>query len=260
MSHPQDKDCKMDFSSIPAVILAGGLGTRLRNVVFDRPKALAVVCGKPFLTYILDQLICVGITEVVLCTGYLGEMVESTFGEHYGPLHILYSQEPSLLGTAGALRHALPKIHSETLLVINGDSYCDTDYPTFLNWHMHKKTQASIVLTEVDDTSRYGRVIFDKDGRVLHFGEKENHQGSGWINAGIYLIARILLENLPQNTPLSLERDVFPSWIGSILNCWCSSGVLLDIGTPESYAFAEDFFAHAKQSVIQDLTGNSSHK
>ena len=109
---------------VTAAILAGGLGTRLRSVVKDRPKVLAEIRGVPFLTYLLDQLAAAGVRDVVLCTGYMGEQVRSAFGDSYGGMCLSYSQESSPLGTAGALRLALPLFKSSSVLVMNGDSFC----------------------------------------------------------------------------------------------------------------------------------------
>ena len=116
-----------DFSDVTAVILAGGLGTRLRSVIADRPKVLAEVRGRPFLAYLLDQLIVAGSRSVVLCTGYCGEQILRTFGERYGPLRLSYSQERTPLGTAGALRAGLGQFGSDSVLALNGDSYCSLD-------------------------------------------------------------------------------------------------------------------------------------
>jgi D-glycero-alpha-D-manno-heptose 1-phosphate guanylyltransferase len=111
-------------SEVTAAVLAGGLGTRLRSVVDDRPKVLAQVHARPFLMFLLDQLAAADFRSVVLCTGYLGEQIQRTFGETYKCLRILYSQEPKPLGTGGALRFALPQITSDPVLVLNGDSFC----------------------------------------------------------------------------------------------------------------------------------------
>src|SRR5690242_7501679 len=125
-------------SVITAAILAGGLGSRLRPVLVDRPKVLAPVAGEPFLTRLFNQLSAAGIRKVVLCTGYLAEQIKGTFDEHYGSLRIHYSQEAHPLGTAGSLRLALSLMDSDPVLVLNGDSYCSVDLTSFLEWHTRK--------------------------------------------------------------------------------------------------------------------------
>ena len=111
----------MELSSVSVALLAGGLGTRLRSVVADRPKVLAEIRSQPFLTYLLDQVAAAGCRSVVLCTGYLGDQIESTFGKSYGPLRLIYSREQEPLGTAGALRFAITRFESDPVLVMNGD-------------------------------------------------------------------------------------------------------------------------------------------
>jgi D-glycero-alpha-D-manno-heptose 1-phosphate guanylyltransferase len=236
-------DRMADLRDCTAAILAGGLGTRLRSVVADRPKVLAEVRGCPFLTYLLEQLMAAGVREVVLCTGYLGEQVRETFDNAYGSLNLTYSQELSSLGTAGALRLALPHLQSDSILVMNGDSFCEANLGNFWAWHRQQEAEATLLLTQVPDTRRYGRVQIDTDGQLLSFEEKGNSHGAGWINAGIYLIKRQLLLTIPEHQAVSLEREVFPQWIGRGLYGYCSEGKFLDIGTPESYAIAERFFA-----------------
>ncbi|NLC72084.1 MAG: NTP transferase domain-containing protein, partial [Desulfuromonadaceae bacterium] len=182
------------MNQLIVAILAGGLGTRLRSVVSDRPKVLAEIGGKPFLAYLLDHLSSFGFGTVVLCTGYLGEQIAQRFGKRYGEMELFYSQESSPLGTAGALRLALPLLKSESALVVNGDSFCDADLRGFWEWHREREADASMLLVEVPDTRRYGRVSVDNKGRVIRFEEKNEEGAPGWINAGIYLIRRRLLE------------------------------------------------------------------
>jgi NDP-sugar pyrophosphorylase family protein len=183
------------------------------------------------------------VNVVVLCTGYLGEQVRAAFGDCYGSLHLLYSQEASPLGTAGALRLALPLFDSDPVLVMNGDSFCDADLERFWEWHCARSADATLLLAEVPDTTRYGCVYVNNTGVVLGFEEKNHKGGPGWINAGVYLLTRRLLETIPENGAVSLERDMFPAWIGRRLCGYQSRGRFLDIGIPEAYAFADEFFS-----------------
>lgn len=254
------------MTEITGAILAGGLGTRLRSVVSDRPKVLALVRGKPFLAYLLDQLGEAGIRRVVLLTGYKGEQIEETFGNQYGGISLEYSAETEPLGTAGALRLALPKLFPEpagTVLMLNGDSFCAADMTGFRAFHEQFHTNpkrergsdlspslalrvsvASLVLTRVPDTSRFGKVEVTPDDRVERFVEKQEAGGAGWINAGIYLIPQNLVEQIPAGRAVSIEREMFPAWSQSgKLRGFRGHGEFLDIGTPESYRAAEEFFA-----------------
>ncbi len=157
---------------LTVVILAGGLGTRLRSVVTDRPKPLAEVDGRPFVTYLLDQVAVAGLQRIVLCTGYRGEQVAATLKTRYNDLSLYYSQEIQPLGTAGALRLALPFLTSETILVMNGDSICECDLAAFWKWHTSHQSVISLMLTQVSDISRYGQVELDDHHAVIQFTEK----------------------------------------------------------------------------------------
>lgn len=242
-SRSEEFTAVQDLANTTAAILVGGLGTRLRSVVADRPKVLAEVRGRPFLVYLLDQLAGVGIRYVVLCTGYLGEEVRTAFGDSYGSLRLVYSQEPSPLGTAGALRLALPLFKSDSVLVMNGDSFCSVDLRAFWTWHCVRDADATLLLTRMPNTRRYGQVYVDDNGRVLGFDEKSDKCRPGWINAGTYLIKQDLLRPIPTGRSVSIEKEMFPSWIDRGLYGYRSEGRFLDIGTPEAYTAAEQFFS-----------------
>lgn len=227
-----------------ALILVGGLGTRLRSVVSDRPKPLAAVAGRPFVCRILDQVAEAGLKEVVLCTGHLGEHVREALGTRHGPLALRYSQETTPLGTAGALRLAEPLAEGHTVLALNGDSYFGLPLEAYLDWHWRLGLDRSLVIRRVEDGSRYGRVEADDQGRVTSFREKSEGPGPCWINAGLYLIDRTALRSLPPDRALSLEREILPGWLGR-LRAFRADGPFLDIGTPESLASAEGFFRDA---------------
>ena len=227
---------------ITAAILAGGLGTRLRSVVADRPKVLAPVAGRRFLAYLLDQLADAGFERAVICTGYLGEQVSEAFGEHWRKLRLHYSQETEPLGTAGALRLALDAIDTDQVLVLNGDSFCDVDLTGMAEFHRMRQARATIALADVPDISRYGAVQLGVAGAVGGFTEKGS-VGPGLINAGVYLLERRLIESVPSGSFVSIERDCFPDWVGKGLFGFHGGNRFLDIGTPESFASAQVFFA-----------------
>ena len=231
------------FHDVSAAVLAGGLGTRLRAVVPDCPKVLAPVAGRPFLTHLLDRLVRSGVREVVLLTGHAAEQVRAALGDEYAGMRLAYSVEPAPLGTAGAVRHALPHFRTETVLLLNGDSYCDVDLRAFRRFHAKKEVGASLVLTPVRDASRFGQVEAADDGRVIRFAEKGPSAAAGWINAGMYLLPRTLLESLDPMQPASLERGLFPAWAAAgRIRGFRAVGRFIDIGTPQSYAEAEAFF------------------
>jgi len=229
-----------DLSALTVAILVGGLGTRLRSIVPDRPKVLAPVRQKPFLAYLLDQLANCGASHVVLCCGYLGGQVRESFGETYRHLQLVYSQEETPLGTAGALRKAVPEFQSDLILVMNGDSYCQADLLSFYHWHDQNSARASLLLVKVSDTSSYGRVELGIENRVGYFEEKNVSSAAGWINAGIYLIQKELLLSVSSDRAVSLEKDMLPIWAEQgFLYGFKSEALFIDIGTPGSYQLAE---------------------
>lgn len=235
------------WADVTAVILAGGVGSRLQSVVSDRPKGLAEVAGRPFLSFLLDQLVAAGARRVVLSTGHLAEQVEAAFGPTWRGMQVGYSREATPLGTGGGLRLTVAHATTSTLLVMNGDSFCGVDLTAFLRDHAAHGRPPEIVLAHQPDTSRFGRVEQAADGRIVAFHEKRAGSGSGWINAGIYAVDRGLVAALPADRPVSLEREVFPAWIAHGLRGFPCHGAFLDIGTPESYAEAADFFAQVAQ-------------
>jgi NDP-sugar pyrophosphorylase family protein len=231
-----------DLSQITAVILAGGRGVRLRPIVCDRPKVLADVLKRPFITYLLDQIVSAKAHRAVLCTGYMADIIQERLGQAYRSLTLSYSKEVKPLGTGGAVREALPLIQSDPFLIMNGDSYVNLDLNEYLRWFARKKRRASILVTKVADTSRYGSVSLDEDQRVVAFQEKTADGGSGWINAGIYIAKKDAILAIPENTPYSLEKEFLPDLIDKGLYAYKAEGQFIDIGTPKSYALADQFF------------------
>lgn len=234
------------LENVSAAILAGGLGTRLRAVVADRPKVLAPVAGKPYLAHLLAQLNRAGIRETTLLVGYAADQVQETFGLGFDGMKLNYSVESEPLGTGGALRLALPFLREETVLLLNGDSYCDVDLPALATAHRTHSGFATLTLAEVADGSRFGRVQSNADCCIERFEEKGGSASPGWINAGVYLFDREWVSRIEPGRAVSLEREVLPAWIatGRVYG-FPGSRRFLDIGTPESYAEAEAFFGSA---------------
>jgi NDP-sugar pyrophosphorylase family protein len=227
---------------IPAMILVGGLGTRLRAVLPDHQKVVAPVGGRPFVFRLLDQLANAQVTRVILCTGYKAEQVVGLVGDRYRSLRISYSSEAAPLGTAGALRHALSLVDSDTVLAMNGDSFCEADLAAMWESHQRHKANATLAVIETSETRASGRVTFDGNDAITNFVEKNSVPSAGWINAGIYLLQRQVLESISPGRAVSIEREVFPAWIGRGLYAYRSAGKFLDIGTPEAYTMAQQAF------------------
>jgi D-glycero-alpha-D-manno-heptose 1-phosphate guanylyltransferase len=243
----------MEIRHVPiiAAILAGGLGTRLRPVLDDSPKVLAPVAQRPFITYLLDQLVAAGIRKTILLTGYQAAQVRETLGSRYGNMTLSYSQEAKPLGTGGALRQALPKLDTGSLLLMNGDSFCEVDLPLLIREHRRREADLSLTLAHVPDAGRFGQVRMNDDGKLIHFGEKQSGTGPGWINAGIYVMERSLVQEIAPDRYQSLENDLFPRWIECRRSVgFPCTGRFLDIGTPASYASADAFFGMADSRFL----------
>lgn len=219
-----------------AIVLAGGRGTRLAHVVPDLPKPMAPIAGKPFLAYLLRSLKIAGFTRVVLSTGYRAAAISSYFGNNFDTLELAYCEETSPLGTGGGIRAAMRIAKEDAVFVVNGDTFVDVDYATMLREHGSDKL--AVALIPVPDVARYGAVEV-ADRRVSAFREK-GHSGSGYINAGVYLMQRGLLEDLGLPEVFSFEQDVLMSHLNSLRPAaFAAAGYFIDIGIPEDYARAQ---------------------
>jgi D-glycero-alpha-D-manno-heptose 1-phosphate guanylyltransferase len=225
----------------PAVLLAGGFGTRLRSAVPDLPKPLAPVRGRPFLSYLLDQLEEAGWTRAILCLHYKSEQIMQALGDRHGSMQLEYSVETEPLGTGGAARLALPLVKASRFLLVNADSFCAAPLGEFAAFHRAHGKPASIVSVRVPDASRYGRLELAAEGRVSAFMEKNASSGAGPINAGIYIFETALADSIPTARAVSLEKEMFPAWLPLGLMAWETSASFIDIGTPESYAQVESY-------------------
>jgi D-glycero-alpha-D-manno-heptose 1-phosphate guanylyltransferase len=225
---------------LDAIILAGGKGTRLASVVSDRPKPMAEVAGRPFLEWLLAELRSQGVQRAVLSIGHLGNSIIEHFGDGaaFG-LEIVYAREEQPLGTGGAIRAALAQARGSRVLAMNGDSYCRFDVSTLLRAHIAAQARATVAVTHVADAGRYGAVQRDPGGAVRAFREKDPSAGGGWINAGIYVLERALLEPLVPGEAYSIERDVLSAIAGHGLHSTAVRGPFIDIGTPESFIEAQ---------------------
>ena len=219
------------------LILCGGLGKRFRKVRNDIPKALAPINGKPFIDLLLDDLVSQGLTRIILATGYLSNLVEQHVKQRTDIEHII-SCEPKPLGTGGAIKFAEQHFRSNPVLVMNGDSRIVFDALNLLNIYYEKKCDAVILLSQTTKGQDYGNVTMDISGRINRFSEKPiKTLNSKYVNAGIYLFSKTLIQTLPPNQVISLEY--------SLIICWINKGIkiygkvvknpVLDIGTSERY-------------------------
>jgi D-glycero-alpha-D-manno-heptose 1-phosphate guanylyltransferase len=225
------------------VILCGGLGTRIKKVVTDVPKVLAPINNIPFIKILLQQLEKKIEGKVILALGYKSEMVQKYCCGLPLKNNISYSVENKPLGTGGALKKAITLSLTPDVLVLNGDTYIDMEFDRLI--HHHRQLQSDITMACVDmpDASRYGAVTTDKHtNKVISFKEKTTVAQAGNINAGAYVINKKILNDLPDNTFISLEKEVLPQYVGKEFYSYLSSGKFIDIGTEQSYNAAQEFF------------------
>lgn len=220
-----------------AIVLAGGFGTRLRQVVPDLPKPMAPVCGRPFLELLLGRLAQQGFAHVVLSLGYLAERIVAHFGDRYRGLRLSYEIEREPLGTGGAVRAALQRCTQPHVYVFNGDTFLDLETAQVeSSWQQFG--EPIIVTRSVADAARYGRIETD-GARILRFVEK-GEPGPGLINAGCYVIPRSMLDAYATGVRFSLEQDYFYTAVQSLpFRVFVSAGLFIDIGVPEDYARAQ---------------------
>lgn len=240
--HPTDSATTASASSnalaaVDAIILCGGLGTRLQAVVDDRPKALALVQGKPFIDILLDELIDQGLRRFILCIGYMKEQIVGHLAERHDAV-FLYSEETVPLGTGGAIRHALPLVSSDPFMVLNGDSLCRVNLAAMLHFHRQSGAALTLAAAPAGERRDAGTLKISPDSRLRAFEEKSGSGDS--INAGIYLMNRSSTADWPLTYPFSLERDALPQLIVQ-QPCFAfeAQGDVYDIGTPDRYRKAQ---------------------
>lgn len=239
-----------------AIVLAGGLGTRLRSRISGIPKPMAPVAGRPFLEILLNRLAQMGFRRVVLSVGYLGGAILDHFGSHWCGMDISCLLEESPLGTGGAIRRALGNTEDSDVFVLNGDTWLDLDYPAMMELHRASLADLTIALCHVPDTARYGGVDLSGN-RITGFVEK-GRVGPGWINGGVYVLSRDFPwpSGLPEK--FSFEADVLFPLLATLRHAtFLSDGYFLDIGVPEDLDRAQVELASrgTNTSVASDKSG-----
>lgn len=226
-----------------AIILAGGLGTRLRSVIADVPKPMAEISGRPFLEYQLDYLIEQGVTRVVFAVGYKAEFIKSHFCESYKSIEIVYSVEKTLLGTGGAIQQALSFCCTDNVFVFNGDSLFILDLTQMFLAHKASQLPVTLAVKLEYDCSRYGTVEFDQNNTITSFIEKMPYRNR-FINTGLYCINNDLFDKHKYPTNFSFEKDYLEIKAKQgKLKSFRGAGYFIDIGTPEDYSKAERYFS-----------------
>lgn len=232
-------------TALKALLLVGGLGTRLRPVVHSAPKSLAPIGERPFLELLIRQLAGQGIRRLVLCTGYLADQIETALGDGSEfDVTIEYSREPRALGTAGAVKFAQSLLdHLPLFLVMNGDSFLRIDFRQLIEAHLRHGGFATLAVVSVNNASRYGTVRLNSEDRILEFCEKTGKDSPGLVNAGVYVFSPKILDHIPSG-PASLEKEVFPNILSHGVYAMEQEGTFIDIGTPADYEHAQALFEH----------------
>jgi mannose-1-phosphate guanylyltransferase len=244
--------------TLPAVILVGGQGTRLRPLTDTTRKDMLPLVDRPLLAYTFEHLARHGVERAIVSCGYLPDQIESTFGDGYADLALEYAVEPEPLGTGGGIAFAARGLE-ESFFALNGDSLREADLGELVRFHGSSGAKATILLTPVADPSRYGLVRLAADGRVESFLEKPRPEeiDTDLINAGLYVLEPEVLDLVPEGRSVSIEREVFPRLAeqGSVYGV-ALSGYWLDVGTPASYLQAHrDVLERAFPTEIGDALG-----
>jgi mannose-1-phosphate guanylyltransferase len=245
--------------SLPAVILVGGQGTRLRPLTERIRKDMLPLVDRPLLAYTFEHLRSHGVRRGIISCGYLPTQIQEHFGDRYGDLDLEYRVEPEPLGTAGGIAFAADGADS-SFFALNGDSLREADLGALVDFHRSTGARATILLTPVADPTRYGLVRIASDGRVSTFLEKPRPEeiDTDLINAGLYVLEPDVLEHVPPNRSVSIERDVFPRLAdeGSVYGL-ALEGYWLDVGTPESYLQAHrDVLERSFPTEVGDALGS----
>lgn len=226
---------------VDAVVLVGGLGTRLRPLTLSAPKPMLPTAGAPFLAHLLSRIRASGIEHVLLATSYQAAIFADYFGDgtRFG-LDIEYLHEDEPLGTGGGIRNVAERLRSDTAVVFNGDSLSGLDIGALLDYHAERAADVTVSLVRVPDPGAFGCVVTGSDGRVTAFLEKSSRPPADTINAGLYVFRRQVLESIPAGRVVSLERETFPKLVASGARMFGSVGdsYWRDIGAPSDFVAA----------------------
>ena len=232
-----------DAGALEALVLAGGAGSRLGALAADRPKALVEVAGRPMIAWALEPVRAAGIRRAVLCVGHMAEQVEAALGDSFaGGMRLEYSRESRPLGTAGALRLAAGRLAAPAALVANADSWADADLARFAAWRRRAGFPAALLAARAADASRFGTLEADPaSGALAAFREKRGVRAPALVSAGVHILPRRLLAEIPAGRAVSLEREMLPAWAArGEAGVWPGAAEFVDAGTPEGLAAARN--------------------
>lgn len=226
-----------------AIILAGGLGTRLKDITSDSPKSMVPVNGRPFLEYVLDYLDRWGLRRVILSVGYQSDMIISHFGNQYKSLQVAYAIEEEPLGTGGAILKALHHVEGFSTFILNGDTYFDVNLQRLDDFRRIKEADLCLAMHFEIEPDRFGLLEFDNNNRITRFFEKPDGVEEGYINGGVYIVRKDYLLRFGLPEKFSFERDFLQKYYTTeeIYGMRCFS-YFRDIGVPKDFQKATDEF------------------
>lgn len=235
------------IKDIDCFILCGGKGKRLKKITGKVPKPMASIGKRPFLDIVICHLRRLGFKRFILGVGYGAEFIKKYYSKNKIPgVKIIFSKEARLLGTGGALKKAQKFIKSKDFLVINGDSFSDFNPREFIRSYRQKNASALILLRKIKNSKDYGLVSVNPRSEIVSYNEKISKGRGGFINSGVYLFSRKIFSMMPAKPVFSLEYDFFPSIVGKGLYGHKGSGFFIDIGTPDRYLKAKEYFLKNK--------------
>ena len=240
------------LSNTDIVILAGGLGKRLASVTGGGQKVLAAINGKPFLSILIDYIASQGGKRFILCTGHGADAVEEYFKKAHQDVEIILSREEEPLGTGGAIKQAASLVKTNEFIAMNGDCFCVIDYNQMIAFHQKHQANATIAVTQVPDAREYGTIDVDASKNITAFKEKSASASASayrqqfLINTGTYCLTRHAFDLKETPAKFSIEYDFFPYLVGKKFYGFEVGNKFIDIGTPERYAWAQEFLKGLK--------------
>lgn len=221
-----------------SIILAGGLGTRLKSVINEIPKPMADIKGRPFLSYLMEYLFRQGINKVILSVGYKYDVIMNYFGSRYMDMDIDYTIEDRPLGTGGAIKKALERAEGKNVVVLNGDTFFNVELKKMVNFHNEHNSALTVAVKPMHDFDRYGTVILD-NSRILGFEEK-SYRSHGYINGGVYVMKKTIFDTVH----MSIEAFSFEEFLEANIKdipsyAFISDAYFIDIGIPADYERAQ---------------------
>jgi len=235
---------------LTSLILAGGLGTRLRDEVSNVPKPMAPVNEKPFLEYLLTYLSNQGVNNFVISVGYLSDSIKSYFGTSFNGKSIKYSEEIEPLGTGGAILNSLSFFQkTEDFFLVNGDTFFMIDYRKFYTFHKQRKSDLTMAVLKDKDNSRYGKISLDKFSKISSINNQSNNLKESYINGGIYVFNKSIFQEFDKQLEkkISFEEDLMSVIFKNFKTyAYKSESDFIDIGVPEDYKIAQSFFKERK--------------